>query len=492
MKKSLLYLCALICSMGLFTACNNDDDDVFPVDEELVGVYKGAMDIVLDEMPIANQLPKNVTISKAGDNQIKMELKDFTFAGMNIGTITIERCDLKRSGDVYSFAGSQTLTLLAPIGTCPVTVKGIIGKGSLQMDIDVDVQSLGQSVQVAYSGEKLSGNENAEAKIITFAIDNAFVLEQPTINEEQGTITFKVNEAATADELGAMIPIFAISDKATVTPASGVAQDFSGGKVVTYTVVAENGTVKEYVASISGNMSILKYSFEEWGEAGKNNNKYLTPLPTTELASSNVGVETLASFGFKGGFPVLQDTDAKEGGFAVKLVTLYTQGAGFGLAPVVTAGSLFTGAFILNAGDKLASTKFGIPYKKKPVRFKGWYKYTAGTPFYNGSNDAIIDKIDECSIAAILYKVNADNEFLTGHDINTSDKIVAKAVLQDGTAKADYTEFNIPFTFVEGKTYEAGAKYKMAIVCSSSKEGDKFKGAVGSTLIVDELEVIGE
>ena len=95
-------MCALIGSMSLFTACNNDDKEVFPVDEELVGVYKGAMDIVLDEMPIANQLPKNVNISKAGDNQIKMELKDFTFAGMNIGTITIDRCDLNRSGDVYS------------------------------------------------------------------------------------------------------------------------------------------------------------------------------------------------------------------------------------------------------------------------------------------------------------------------------------------------------------------------------------------------------
>ena len=46
MKKSLLYLCALIGSMSLFTACNNDDKEVFPVDEELVGVYKGAMDIV--------------------------------------------------------------------------------------------------------------------------------------------------------------------------------------------------------------------------------------------------------------------------------------------------------------------------------------------------------------------------------------------------------------------------------------------------------------
>ncbi|MBP9587305.1 MAG: PCMD domain-containing protein, partial [Bacteroides sp.] len=459
--------------MSLFTACNNDDKEVFPVDEELVGVYKGAMDIVLDEMPIANQLPKNVNISKAGDNQIKMELKDFTFAGMNIGTITIDRCDLNRSGDVYSFTGSQTLTLLAPLGNCPVTVNGTIGKGRLEMDIDVDVRSLSQSVQVAYSGDKLNGNESAEAKIITFVIDNTFVLEQPTINEEQGTITFKVNETATADDLRAMIPTFTISDKAIVTPASGVAQDFSGGKVVTYTVVAENGTVKEYKASISGNMSILKYSFDEWAEAGGYTVKYQTPLPLTELASSNAGAELLVAFGFKGGFPVLQEADAKKGNYAAKLVTLYTQGEGFGMAPVVTAGSLFTGAFSLNISDQLASTKFGVSYNKKPVRFKGWYKYTAGTPFYNGSNDAIIDKIDECSIAAILYTVNADDEFLTGHDINTSDKIVAKAVLQDGTAKADYTEFNIPFTFVEGKTYEAGAKYKMAIVCSSSKEGDK-------------------
>ena len=34
--------------------------------------------------------------------------------------------------------------------------------------------------------------------------------------------------------------------------------------------------------------------------------------------------------------------------------------------------------------------------------------------------------------------------------------------------------------------------HKMAIVCSSSKAGDSFKGAVNSTLFVDELEIIGE
>lgn len=81
---------------------------------------------------------------------------------------------------------------------------------------------------------------------------------------------------------------------------------------------------------------------------------------------------------------------------------------------------------------------------------------------------------------------------LTGHDINTSAYRVAAAVLADGTAKAAYTYFDIPFTYVNGKTYEAGKEYKLAIVCSSSKEGDSFKGAGGSTLWIDELEIIGE
>lgn len=45
---------------------------------------------------------------------------------------------------------------------------------------------------------------------------------------------------------------------------------------------------------------------------------------------------------------------------------------------------------------------------------------------------------------------------------------------------------------LKGKVYDSSKKYKMAIVCSSSKAGDSFKGAVNSTLFVDELEIIGE
>ena len=46
--------------------------------------------------------------------------------------------------------------------------------------------------------------------------------------------------------------------------------------------------------------------------------------------------------------------------------------------------------------------------------------------------------------------------------------------------------------FLEGKEYDANKKYKLAIICSSSKDGDKFIGAGGSTLIINPLEVVGE
>lgn len=69
-----------------------------------------------------------------------------------------------------------------------------------------------------------------------------------------------------------MIPTFQVSDKATVSPVSGIAQDFSGGKSVEYIVMAEDGTTKVYTVSIVGKNNILKYSFEEWGEQADKTN----------------------------------------------------------------------------------------------------------------------------------------------------------------------------------------------------------------------------
>lgn len=146
----------------------------------------------------------------------------------------------------------------------------------------------------------------------------------------------------------------------------------------------------------------------------------------------------------------------------------------------------------------LKSTKFGIPYDKKPILFKGVYKYTAGDNYVDGTKSPVeenLDIKDECAIQAVLYEAvdeNGKEVTLTGEDINTSQYRVALAQLEDGSEKAEWTKFNIPFKYLEGKSYDESKEYKLAIVCSSSKDGDKFKGAVNSTLIVDELEIIGE
>jgi hypothetical protein len=47
----------------------------------------------------------------------------------------------------------------------------------------------------------------------------------------------------------------------------------------------------------------------------------------------------------------------------------------------------------------------------------------------------------------------------------------------------------VDFKFKDGKNFDPAKKYKLAVVCSSSKDGDKFSGAPGSVLYVDDLEV---
>lgn len=282
---------------------------------------------------------------------------------------------------------------------------------------------------------------------------------------------------------------------------SGVAQDFSGGKSVVYTVVAEDGTSRKYTASIEGVQNIMKYSLDEWSEfdAGNSYENYWTPEPAGFLATSNGGAKMLngSSSTVKVGYPVMEESEGFSGK-AAKLVTLDSRAHVLGSMAPITSGSLFTGTFSLNMLAPLKSTKFGIAYDKEPKLLKGVYKYKAGTNYIDGSVKPAqegLNIIDECSIAAVLYEAKdaaGKDVTLTGVDINTSEYRVAEARLKDGTDKDEWTTFELAFEYLPEKSYDSTKEYKLAIICSSSKEGDKFKGAANSTLIVDELEVIGE
>jgi len=510
MKKSLLYLFMFVCSVSLFSSCGDDDEVIYPIDTDIAGNYKGTLDITLSEMPIGSNIPKNITISKAGNASVNMELKDFSFMNMDLGTITLTNCVLTKDGDNYKFSGKQVLNVEKYLLTGDIDAQGTISGNTVVVNLDIaaKLDGVSQAVKVIYQGTKLSGSENNEAKIISFTFEtnneaNAIVIEQPQLDEATNTFTFRINEENyTPEALKALVPTIIVSEKAVYSVEGGKA-DFSAD--VVYTVVAENGTVAKYTVKPPVKSSLMKYSFNDgWAKktvALMPKNPWLDPQPIDELATSNGGAMMLNGEN-PIGWPAVEEENGYEGA-AVKLITIDARKHPLGSMAPITAGSLFTGKFVFDIGAALSNplslTKFGLPYTKKPVLFKGVYKYTQGDNYIDGSDKNNVkdglDIEDECSIQAVLYEaVDKDGKdvTLTGNDINSSEYRVAVAQLADGKAKSDWTSFSIAFKEMEGKSYDSEKQYKLAIVCSSSKDGDKFQGASGSTLIVDDLEVIGE
>lgn len=521
MKKNLFYLFALICSMSLFTACSDDDkpggggeggvtlEEV--ITNDIAGNYKGDLAVTVLGVPM-EPVAQKVAVTKSGTEAVSLSINNFSFLGMSLGDIKLENCALAEENGAYTFTGTTSLNVTPVPGmnlTADVAAEGSFTTGNptsitLNLDIKAELAGQQQDVTVVYTGTRLTGNESSEALITSFAIDSELVSEAPVIDNEAGTITFKVLDSA---ESLVFAPTIEVSAGATVSPASGEEQDFSSA--VIYTVTAEDGTVKTYTVSVAAKQSILSYDFEEWETVagGILSNEYYRPLPVEELSTSAPGAAMLKLYGITE-LPAYQETeDVKNGSSSIKLITLDTSANASSLIPAVTAGSLFTGSFDTNLGnmikDRLGCTHFGIPYDKRPVKFTGWYKYTPGEKFLNGEGaeapeDVVeeSDRVDECAIQAVLYTTSLDEEGvnipLTGHDINTSERRVLKAELADGSATDGWVYFELDFESVNGAEYDENADYHIAIVCSSSKYGDNFQGAGGSTLLLDDLRVIGE
>jgi outer membrane protein assembly factor BamB len=89
------------------------------------------------------------------------------------------------------------------------------------------------------------GTTKSSAKAITAFAFNAL---SPAVN---GTVSSNAISATVTSgtDVTKLVPTITLSDKATVSPASGVAQDFS--KAVTYTVTAEDGTTQAYTTNLT-------------------------------------------------------------------------------------------------------------------------------------------------------------------------------------------------------------------------------------------------
>lgn len=314
-------------------------------------------------------------------------------------------------------------------------------------------------------------------------------------------------EVHNGTDLTQLAPTFELTPGATIVPPSGSVQDFT--QPVRYKVTSEDGqwhraySVKIQFPQQEDIPSF--YGFEKVRETTYNKNTFhilyetASGYSTLEWSSGNQGFALTASGKYKPeDFPTTVSPNGRNG-YCAQLVTRKTGDLGGMVGMPIAAGNLFIGNFdVGNAlGDALSATQFGITFYKEPIRLTGYYKYKAGEQFYE--NGEYTDRKDVFNLYALFYEKTDGVQMLDGHITSNNyehPNMVASAVINSSDAREtdEWTRFELTFDYDRyGKKVDptklAEGKYNIAIILASSKEGDLFKGAPGSTLLVDDMEL---
>lgn len=449
-------------------------------------------------------------VTYKGFNKIAIGSTPFSFLPKT-AYITVESADIVQKADgIYILPFEKTFDYSTMKGI-KMKLSGKIADGILVLDMELSTAD--NTLKYVFTGE----GKKTGATIDKMTLASDAVMVQPeiaAIASNNANIVFYVKPGTTGDKLKSVVPTFEIASGATLSLngaeyVAGTPVDFSESQI--FKVKSESGKTN-YTYTVIKN-EWVEYEFKHNLDTWETKNTDATgedayqqyQEPVNGWSTSNEGVKFIKLLEFYGLYPkdapyaVVPSDDAKSGK-AARVETLYTTGKFVFITsvPVVTSGTVYNGAFITDPVNTLKSTKFGYPCLKKPTAFKGSYKYAPGAVYYTcpdpvkEAHVANIDKnkTDASAMNAVLYEVDSYAfDVLDGTNLLTSNKIVAIASV-DGKAQSSYTDFNVAFKFNENKTFDSAKKYKLAIVCSSSKDGDKFSGAPGSVLFVDNLEVV--
>lgn len=340
---------------------------------------------------------------------------------------------------------------------------------------------------------------NAEADILTCTVPEEILKREPIIQNNSVVLMVK-----STTDVKHQAPRFTLTEGATITPESGTERDFTQPQQ--YVVTSESGKWKKtYTVTYSIDDISTYYTFEDTLITAESKGNYFVFIDKNsngnqmQWASGNPGFRMTGVASSAYDYPTVQDNDGYIGKCA-KLITRDTGSFGNRFGMPIAAGNLFMGTFnVLSAlSDALKSTQFGYPFYHKPTKLSGYYKFTPGQTFMS-KGEAVPNKKDIFNIYAMFYETDNETKTLDGYfkaNGYTDPNLVALAIIDNPIETSTWTHFEIPFKYSYGKQIDAeklkDGKYNIAIVFSSSIDGDIFEGAPGSTLWVDEVELFYE
>lgn len=157
------------------------------------------------------------------------------------------------------------------------------------------------------------------------------------------------------------------------------------------------------------------------------------------------------------------------------------------------AGNLFTGDFTLDGTH--GKLNFGRPFTSFPTALRLQYKYSPKTIDRIGDDslESLRGKMDTCHVYVALsdksepYVIRtrpSERQLFDKNDAN----IIAYGEFLSAETQSSYKQITIP---LEYRATNRTPKY-IIIVCAASKYGDYYTGGAGSTLFIDEMELVYE
>lgn len=327
-------------------------------------------------------------------------------------------------------------------------------------------------------------------------------IEKVTYDSSQGITEVKITGSQieiylteSADETNLSID-FVLADGASVTPDPVTIKDYSTPQQ--FTVTSEDCQwQKTYTVKTLSSDFPLQFNFEHW----RQESFYFMPYEVQGSSETNIWACGNPAFSFAvnnkdwKAFPTQPTFDAylaegqskddiTESGMKPRAVLLTTKSTPDTNIPIA-AGNLFIGKFNASHQNTLECTYFGMPFRHKLLSVSGYYKYkSAGSTLKTGTDD-------ECKIQAVMFLATEEIPHLDGTNLKDAPNIVGRGEWPSGktTDGEGYHPFQFDITYtkdINPELLKAGA-YKMSVIFSSSRNGDKFDGAVGSQLYIDNV-----
>ncbi|GGZ84209.1 PCMD domain-containing protein [Algibacter mikhailovii] len=262
-------------------------------------------------------------------------------------------------------------------------------------------------------------------------------------------------------------------------------------------ITAEDGTkynwkIKSFIAT--ANPQLDNYDLNQWYKTSAD---YFEPgidATSTIWGTGNPGTQILNKL-------ATTPLDLGSSNLAAKMETLDNGKLAGTFGAPISAGSIFTGVFNsdnIDPTNPQAAIEFGTPFIGRPVKVKFKYAYQPGNENKNKDGD-LLDYSDACDVYALL-------------EVRSGGKIerLATAWFRNEEVQNELTTKELEFTYgalddsfpdymkpIEGRyVSKDSASFVLpthvTFVGSSSYDGANFAGAIGSLLIIDDVEFVYE